>query len=234
MPPTGQSWTTLESLRITHTNAWRALREDLYELRTQPPFAIGQRALLLRTAQGNILWDCIALLDQATIDIVKALGGINAIAISHPHYYTTMIEWAHAFGCPVFLHEDDREWVMRQGDALHYWHGDTLNLMGDTTLLRVGGHFPGGTILHYAADQGMLLTGDVLQVTPDRTHVSFMYSYPNYLPLGARQVSSIGKAVAGLCYERVYGSFAHAEIEHDGQQAVARSVERYLALVDPD
>jgi hypothetical protein len=30
---------------------------DLFEIHTQPGFAIGQRAVLLRTRTGNILWD---------------------------------------------------------------------------------------------------------------------------------------------------------------------------------
>ena len=81
---------------------------------TMPEFAIGQRALFLQSPSGNVLWDCIALIDLATIDLLNGLGGVSAIAISHPHYYTTMVEWSHAFGrVPVFLHEGDREWVQR-------------------------------------------------------------------------------------------------------------------------
>lgn len=102
------------------------------------------------------------------------------------------------------------QWVMRASDGLRFWRGDTLKLDVDTTQLRIGGHFPGATILHCAADDGMLLTGDVLQVTPERKHVSFMYSYPNYMPLSARQVRGIGDTIEKLCFERVYGSFAHA------------------------
>lgn len=231
VPPTGQSWTTLGALRATHANAWRRLRDDLYEIRTEPKFGIGQRALLLRTAHGNVLWDCIALLDAATVDIVNALGGIDAIAISHPHYYTTMIEWARAFSCPIWLHAADREWVVRDEDCIRYWDAATSALMQDVTLLRLGGHFPGGTVLHYADGEGTILSGDVLQVTPDR-HVSFMYSYPNYLPLSAACVTGIGAALEPFRYDSVYGSFDHAEIETDARAAVERSIQRYVALLD--
>ncbi|MGI4813280.1 MAG: hypothetical protein ACRYG5_05725 [Janthinobacterium lividum] len=232
VPPAGQAWTTLDALRLTHANAYRRLRADLYEIATQPAFGIGQRALLVRSPAGNVLWDCIALLDAATVDIVNALGGIAAIAISHPHYYTTMVEWAHAFDCPVWLHEADREWVMRTDPSLHFWSGDRDVLNGETTLLRLGGHFPGATVLHRAAGEGWLLTGDTLQVTPDRTHVSFMYSYPNYLPLSARRVRLMGQRLEGYRYASVWGGFGHAQIETDGQRAVAQSVERYVALLE--
>jgi hypothetical protein len=232
VPPTGQAWTTLERLRITHVNGWRKLREHLYEIRTQPEFAIGQRALLALTPDGNVLWDCLALIDDTTVDLVKALGGISAIAISHPHYYSTMVEWAHAFGCPIWLHEADREWVQRGDPSVSFWSGTTLQLNAYTTLLKLGGHFPGATVLHWATEEGTLLSGDVLQVTPDRTHVSFMLSYPNYLPLSAQTVREMARTLDGFDYTAVYGSFNHAEIESNGKQAVRASVDRYVALLE--
>ena len=84
---------------------------------TEPEFAIGQRALLLQSPGGNLLWDCISLLDDETIAEVNARGGIRAIAISHPHFYSSMIEWAERFDAQIFLHSADREWVMRKSAA---------------------------------------------------------------------------------------------------------------------
>ncbi len=95
-------------------NAWRRHERGLFSLHTKPSFAIDQRAFLLQTETGNVLWDCIALIDDATVELVRAMGGLNAIAISHPHYYTTMQDWSRAFGgIPVYLHEADRQWIMR-------------------------------------------------------------------------------------------------------------------------
>lgn len=107
VPAAGQLWTTPEKLAKGHVNAWRQLETGLFEIYTHPRFAIGQRALLLRTSQGNILWDCIALLDDATEALILELGGLHAIAISHPHYYTCMQDWARRFDCPVHLHAAD-------------------------------------------------------------------------------------------------------------------------------
>jgi hypothetical protein len=106
VPPGGQAWTTLERLSVGHLNAFREHEPGLIGIGTQPVFAIGQRALLILDAGGNVLWDCISLLDAATITLIKALGGLKAIAISHPHFYTTMQEWARAFDVPVFLTSD--------------------------------------------------------------------------------------------------------------------------------
>ena len=61
MPPRGQSWTTLEALAAKpHATAFREYEPGIIGIGTQPHFAIGQRALLVRTPGGNVLWDCIA------------------------------------------------------------------------------------------------------------------------------------------------------------------------------
>lgn len=231
VPAGGQRWTSLEQLRSHHVNTWTWLEPELYAIRTEPGFAISQRALLLRSPAGNVLWDCIALLDPATIDLVRALGGLRAIAISHPHYYTTMTEWAHAFDVPVHLHAADREWVVRQDPAVHFWEGDTLPLHDDITLVRTGGHFEGATVLHWpagAGGRGALLSGDVIAVVQDRRHVTFMRSFPNFIPLSAATVRTIAERVEPFPFENVWGAFADREILGGGSEAVRRSAARYI------
>lgn len=232
---TGQQWTTLKRLRLTNRNSIRFEEPGLIGLGVDPQFAIGQRALLLRTQEGNVLWDCLPLLDQALIEMVKSLGGISAIAISHPHYYASMVEWSRAFGdTPIYLHAADRQWVMRPDKAIDFWDGETKSLGDGMKLVRCGGHFDGGTVLHWqggAGGKGSLLTGDILQVVADRKHVSFMYSYPNYVPLSAAGVERIVKAVAPFEYDKVYGAFWDTVIERDGKTVVARSAERYLRAI---
>src|SRR3546814_10104978 len=101
----GRQWTTLDALRDTHRNRVEPEAEDLLGIGTEPGLAIGQRALLVRSPGGNLLWDCIALVDEDTVARVREAGGIRAIAISHPHYYSGMVEWSRAFGnVPILLH----------------------------------------------------------------------------------------------------------------------------------
>ena len=92
VPASGQSWTMLEGLRNAHSNKFRRLATRLTTIETTPAFGIGQRAILARTPAGNVLWDCLALIDDATVDLLKGLGGVAGIAISHPHYHNTMVE----------------------------------------------------------------------------------------------------------------------------------------------
>lgn len=232
---TGQQWTTHEQLRLSNRNSVRFEQPGLIGIGVEPHFAIGQRALLVRTPSGNVLWDCVPLLDPALVEMVGALGGISAIAISHPHYYTSMIHWSRAFGdVPIYLHAADRQWVMRPDAAIVFWEGETQVLADELTLIRCGGHFDGGTVLHWpsgANGNGALLTGDIIQVVADRQHVSFMYSYPNYVPLSAVGVERIVQAVAPFAYHSLYGAFWDTVIETNGQAAVARSAERYQRAI---
>ncbi|MGA2125308.1 MAG: MBL fold metallo-hydrolase [Xanthobacteraceae bacterium] len=231
----GQDWLTLEQLRRSHAIEWDADETGVTALQVAPHFAIGQRALLVATPHGNILWDCVALIDRDVVERINAAGGLSAIAVSHPHFYTTMVEWSDAFGqVPIYLHADDRDWVARGSSAIVHWSGETLEIAPEVTLIRCGGHFPGAAVLHWAgwnAGAGAIFCGDTLQVTMDRRFVSFMYSFPNIVPLDARTVARIGTAVAPLRFDRVYGGFWRRTIASDGKAAVARSVQRYLGKI---
>lgn len=227
----GQAWTDLGRLGAAHT---MRIEQDhgILGFDVEPRFAIGQRALLVETPAGNVLWDCVALLDAEAVAAIRDRGGLAAIAISHPHYYTTMLEWSEAFGgVPIHLHADDAAWVQRRGSAIRHWSGETTAPLPGLTLIRCGGHFEGATVLHRSAGEGDLFVGDVLQVGQDRRSVSFMRSYPNYLPLNAAAVGRIAEAVKPFRYARVHGAFRGRTLARDGEAVVARSVERYLAAI---
>ena len=235
LPAGGQSWASAEALARSHRNAFRRLEPGLLGIGTEPLFALGQRALLVESPGGNVLWDCIPLLDEATVDIVRALGGLAAIAVSHPHYYSNMVDWAHTFGCPVYVHDDDRGWVVRRDPAIRFWTGERQTLPGGLELVRCGGHFAGSAVLHWpegASGRGALFTGDTLHVVEDRAHVGFMRSYPNLIPLSAARVRKIAATVAPLAFDRVYGAWWPRVIDRDGHAAVQASAERYLAWIE--
>lgn len=229
----GQNWTSLAELRAKHQNRIDPERGAV-AIESEPKFAIGQRALLIEAPAGNILWDCVALIDDDTITAIKKLGGISAISISHPHYYTTVVEWSHAFdGVPVYLHAADREWVMRPDAVIKFWEGDTHVLQPGFTLIRCGGHFEGGTVLHQEpiADQpGALYTGDVIQVCADRRWVSFMRSYPNMIPLRASAVRGIVEAVEPFSFDTLHGAFAD-DVVLNAKEVVRQSAARYLDAI---
>lgn len=231
----GQTWTTMDQLRAGHRNRVAAEGPGLTGIVTEPKFALGQRALHVRTPDGGVLWDCISLVDDASVEAVRSLGGVHAIAISHPHYYAAMGEWSQALGdVPVYLHASDSAWVVRHHRAVRFWDGETLELLPGVTLVRCGGHFRGATVLHWAGGAhglGVLLSGDTIMVGQDRRTTGFMYSYPNYIPLGAAAVRRIGEAVEPFEFEQIYAAWSGQNILEAGKQAVRYSVRRYLLAI---
>jgi hypothetical protein len=230
----GQKWTTLKQLATDHRNRLEEEAPRLLGIGTKPEFAIGQRALLLQSLGGNLLWDCISLLDNETIAEVNARGGIRVIAISHPHFYSSMTEWAERFDAQIFLHAADREWVMRKSTRIQFWEGTTLPLWDGLTLINCGGHFEGGTVLHWPAGtngKGALLTGDIITVVQDHCYVSFMRSYPNLIPLGPIAINRIVERIEPFSFEQIYGGWWKANVLADAKTAVVRSAERYLRWI---
>jgi glyoxylase-like metal-dependent hydrolase (beta-lactamase superfamily II) len=229
---TGQDWVTLDELQKTHSLVFADEGEAIAGIGMSPAFAIDQRALLVQSAAGNVLWDCVSVLTDDAVAEIKKRGGLTAIAISHPHYYTTMLEWSDAFGgVPVYIHAADRQWVMRSGPAIVHWEGETLPLNPEMTLIRCGGHFDGGTVMHWKRGGGVVFAGDILQVTTDRRHVSFMYSYPNMIPLNRRSVERIAEAMAPYAFDRIYGAFKDLNLIGDGKRRFEISVDRYLKAI---
>jgi hypothetical protein len=220
----------MEELREQHHNRIEELEPGLHGIGTEPSFAIGQRALLT----DRLLWDCVTLLDDQTAGAAEALGGIDLIAISHPHYYSAMNAWAERFDARILLHEADREHVMFPGGRIEFWSGDRYPLSERFELIRLGGHFRGAAVClapAAAAGRGALLAGDVVQVVPDRGWASFMWSYPNLIPLPASEIERIRGVIEELEFDRVYGAWWDRVIEADGKARVLASADRYLAAL---
>jgi glyoxylase-like metal-dependent hydrolase (beta-lactamase superfamily II) len=229
----GQQWTTLEALKEAgHANRVQEVNGEpgLWSIDTRPRFAIGQRALLVQTSAGNFLWDCITMLDDQTVERVNELGGIAGISVSHPHFYGTMIEWSHAFGnAPVYIPKADAEWVVRPDSVVTHYQG-TREVLPGVTLVQVGGHFEGSAVLHWqqgAEGRGALFTGDSISVTADRDWVTFMRSYPNYIPVGPDALDGILAALEPFEFDRIHGGWWELTVEKDAKAAVRRSAERY-------
>ena len=234
----GQQWTTLAELRDAgHKGVTRPEGPGVVGVGAQPPTSIGQRALLVQSPSGNVLWDMITYLDDDLVDAVTRLGGVSAIAISHPHFYGSMIEWAHAFDAPVYIHAKDREWVARPDDSVVFWDGETREIGDGLTLINAGVHFAGGQVLHWAADpdgEGALMSGDIFTVVPDRRWVSFMYSYPNLIPERPRTIRRAVDLIEPHEFSRVYGAWWGRVVTADGAAAVRRSAERYFSFALDD
>lgn len=231
----GQHWTLLELMADEHDNHFETVAPGITSIHTRPAFAIGQRALLVQHSEGNVLWDCVSFIDQETVDTVAALGGVSAIAISHPHFYSSMIEWSEAFGdVPIYLHNADAAWVSRPDRRITFWSGETRPVVDGLTLVRCGGHFDGSSVLHVAGaaeGRGALLSGDTVKVGFDLQSVSVMRSYPNLIPVGPRTLAHVDEVLAPLEYDDIHGAWPGHSIRGHAKAVVARSLARYREAI---
>jgi glyoxylase-like metal-dependent hydrolase (beta-lactamase superfamily II) len=234
--PNGQEWTTLEGLARTSRNTVRPIEDGITGISTEPVFAIGQRAMCIETPAGNILWDCISYVDDETVQALKSRGRLVAIAVSHPHYYSSIVEWSRRFGgVPVYLHADDAEWVMRRDPCIVPWKGERQEIAPGATLIRVGGHFPGSSVLHWkkgASGKGSLHTGDSVYVVADKRYVSFMYSFPNLIPLPASAIRRIVSTLDPFPFDRIYGAWWDAIVPEGAKTALEVSAQRYINAIE--
>src|SRR6478735_8457035 len=232
--PEGQRWTTLEALQVDRSAAITEMEPDLYGITVTPKVGIGQRPLLLQTPNGNLLWEPQGFVDDALVMALHELGGVAAIASSHPHLTGASVTISHLFGgVPVYWAEDDRRWAGHPDEMIHHWR-DRQEVLPGLTLVQCGGHFPGSAVLHWdagAEGRGVLLTGDTIRVNADRKTLSFMRSYPNLIPLPPRSVRKIVDAVEPYAYDRIYGGFDSELLPAGAKEAVRFSADRYVDWV---
>lgn len=232
VPASGQVWTTLGKLSADgHEVVHEELEPGLHRFNREPPFGIGQWTHLVRTAEGNLLWDPPNHLDAALATSIEELGGAAVIVASHPHMYGSQVSWSHRLGrVPVLVHAADRQWVRREDPVIREWSGSEEVLPG-VTLIEAGGHFPGAAVAHVATENGgFLLVGDTMLPVAAAGWVTFMRSYPNKIPLSAGLVQRIVDRLEPYEFDRLYGLLG-GKILDDAKGAVRRSAERYIGWV---
>ncbi|KAF2204202.1 hypothetical protein GQ43DRAFT_460967 [Delitschia confertaspora ATCC 74209] len=226
VPAGGQQWTRFADLRGKYKNNFTQDKVDerIWSITTDPKCGIGERAILLQTPSGNVLWDLITYLDEETVEFINSKGGLSAIVISHPHFYTTHIEWARTFSCPVYLSAEDSQWLNR---ADPYNHRKLISVPTETivegvTAIKTGGHFEGSLVLHW--DKKLFIADSLYTVPsayyhkdrqPGTTSYSFMWSIPNMIPLPPNKIHDIWKALKPFKFEATYGGFPGQDVHRE-------------------
>ncbi|BBN04693.1 hypothetical protein MPTK1_3g06910 [Marchantia polymorpha subsp. ruderalis] len=233
--PWGQSWGTYSQLRrleapLLLRNAERDLVEISYTTKRQ-------RCFLILNPLGNILWGSTTFLDDAAIVTIKKLGGIRAIAVSHPHELFGYAKWAVTFQCPVYIHERDKNLVVHNTEFIETWDGEELALCSQIKLIRLGGHYDGGAILHWTNNgldqdgKGVILCADMLQVGEDGQTVSSMRSYHNFIPISESDVQRIIWKLLSVEYERLYASGNIRDLPVNAKVLTNLSLEKYACVI---
>jgi len=231
IPVTGQSWTKTYDLHLKHSVKLNRLQERLYEMEINPIFAIGQRALFILSEKGNVLWDCIPILDELTIEFIKSKGGLKAIAFSHPHFYSNMNDWAEIFACPVYIHQNDEQHIMVKGKYIRLWQGDEMSLWDGIRIICIGGHFAGSSILHvpFLSKEGTIICGDTLFLSPSKKHFSVVHSSPNRMPLPLNEMKRVKKRFDSISFDSFYGYQRIQNLSENVKGILEMSISRYFA-----
>ncbi|MCJ1361162.1 hypothetical protein MMC16_000260 [Acarospora aff. strigata] len=227
VPPSGQSFTTLAEMKGKYKNKWQqdSVDKRIWSIWTEPKFGIGQRAILLQTPAGNVLWDLIAYLDGETVQWINSLGPLHAIIVSHPHYYTTHAHWSSTFHVPIYTSAADALWLEHFSNDVYpdaqnkFVEGDTEEIVKDVTAIRTGGHFEGSLVLHW---EGVLFVADTVVTVPSAlyhtsrppgtTSYSFMYSIPNMIPLPPDEILQMWKALKAFEFSVTMGAFVGMDV----------------------
>jgi len=232
----GQHWTSFAELGETHGSDLRDQEPGLLGVGVIPSIGIGQRALLITHPGGGVLWDCVPYLDDSALAEIQRLGGVRALAISHPHFYAAMVSVSDRLGGPpIYLHQADADWVMRPDPRIRFWSGETHDLGHGLTLIRGGGHFPSSTMLHWpdgAEGKGVLMTGDTMIVTPDTSRVSWMRSYPNLVPMAPEIVRGIVATTEPFAFDRIYAGWWDRVMREDAKANIEASEHRYIEALE--
>lgn len=228
----GQQWLSYNDLSREHTLQIKQWSSNLFQFQVLPKLAIAQRAFLIKIPGGNILWDCLPFLDQSTVAFIQKNGGIDAIAISHPHYYSLMNEWAKTFDCPIYIHKNDKEWAMDDKQQIVFWEGDKKELNQDVTIFHIGGHFPGSAVLQCKLPKykETLFVGDTLYLSPDKKHLSAMFSYPNIIPLTQHGTLNVFNRASKISFNTLFGAFANQNLEKNAKEVFENAYKTYKNL----
>lgn len=236
VPSGGQVWTSLAKLKGRHENHFEQDPTDkrIWFITTEPKCGIGERAALLETSNGNVLWDLIAYIDEMTVDFVNSKGGLKAIVISHPHFYTTHLEWARIFSCPVYVAIEDEKWLNRADheNTRKFIRDPTMQILPGVTAIKTGGHFDGSMVLHwnnklFIADSLFTVPSALYHVDrpPGTTSYAFMWSIPNMIPLPPSEIHRIWRALKPFSFEATYGGFSGQDVRGtDVKQRVLESM----------
>lgn len=244
VPSGGQLWTTPEHSRARGASIEFVELETGVEMLVQKDCpGIGQKPALIRTEHGNVLVEVPNVITDDAVAQVRDRGGLAAIIASHPHMYGVQSLWSAAFGeCPIYISAPDERWLgLRPGNTVVWGgghaadpaEGGEIEIVPGVRASQPGGHFPGSAVVHWTAPdgEGVLFTGDTIGTVADSGWVTFMRSFPNWMPLSGAVARRIAEHVSRYDFDRIYSNFGGC-VPRDARAAVLRSAERYAAWVD--
>jgi glyoxylase-like metal-dependent hydrolase (beta-lactamase superfamily II) len=220
---------------------------------------IGETPFIILTKYGIVIWDCCALYNSNLFESIKKISkdyqlSIVGIAISHPHFYTSSLTWAKALQTKIFISHLDKQWFQRINEGLAkdlvvFFDSETYNLLPGITIIRCGGHFDGSCVLHWdrqkagtpatiiqAASKdklpftGAVFCSDTFGPGMDRKTITFMWSYPNMIPLPPKDVLQIWHSMQPFQFDEIIGAWPGKYVDKDARANLLRSAKLFVKM----
>lgn len=135
-----------------------------------------------------------------------------------------MVKWGRTFDdAPIFIHLLDKQWVQYRYPSITFWESREKELWEGLKLVLCGDHFDGASVLYIPKHKGPLLTGDTPLIGADQKTITFMYSYPNYIPLSPKAIRYAKDSLAPFEYNVVFSAFG-GYIPKDGRKMINFSI----------
>lgn len=264
VPESGQKWTKISNWLTNSSRLqcnlvpqdnfdpglFRVMAKDYTNM-----VGIGQTPWLILTEKGIVIWDCSAYFTVDLFNSIKQLSSlyqvpIVAIAISHPHFYTTSLTWAKALQTKLYISNLDKRWYQRDHDSKHinFFKSSQIEIIPGITMIRCGGHFDGSCVLHWdrkiakcpkglgtgKKETGVIFCSDTFAPASDRKQITFMWSYPNFIPLPPKDIVQIWKSVQQFEFDDILGAWPGKYIYGDARQKVLKSAKNFVRMEGHD
>ncbi|EPQ52683.1 hypothetical protein GLOTRDRAFT_46948 [Gloeophyllum trabeum ATCC 11539] len=245
--PTGQAWTSWRELDGKHATRLEPDGRDprIVRILTEPKAgAIGQTPFIIPSLDGSLIWDCSPYLSPSGVESILSLTSSSkpllGMAISHPHFFCSSVTWARKLGCKVYICATDKEWFMRKDSFVDEYYRKNVGIPLTVECIFSPGHFPGSCVLHWDRSMeqsesslpqtGVIFCSDTCKIAVDRRRMTFMWSYPNYIPLPPKDVQKIWQSLRPFQFGDIYSAWPGEIAFGNGKEKVLNSARRFIEM----
>ncbi|MCS3633999.1 YcaO-like protein with predicted kinase domain [Salinibacter ruber] len=186
LPPDGYEFLTPGEVDDHVSVDWTEVLPGITMFWTEPQIGVGSRGFLVEHPNGNIAFEGATWYDDAALDHIESLGGIQYLSASHAHVYGALWRLSERFSPETVIQEAELPYA--QAFPVTWPFDGRAELTAGATLHHTGGHTPGHAVLHLE-DRRLLFCGDALKYTLDEypvgdaVSISTHRAYDAHIPL---------------------------------------------------
>ncbi len=203
--PHGWEFWTADEAAARIVTRWDEDEHGIVTFRSDPSLGIGPSGYLIPLPGGNLLFENPPWYSDEALKFIRQRGGVRWLAASHPHAYGALWRAQEAFSPEaVFIGTADLPWT-GAFRATHPYE-EPLEIVPGASLVPVGGHFDGQSVLHLR-DRRILFAGDMVKFHANPPGISTHKAFNRRVPMSHGEIRRYRDAVAPLDFAEVYTTF---------------------------